>query len=357
MKIVVLRSVKTGERSVHDERYLQETDTHFAERVLGNLRSAPAFCTVCGPDCNNCRSPYGRKLEDDIAAVIDFPAVLPHVLEQPATHLPQEVPRNDVLLIIAIHGQILLEALKACRAWGTRGVVVPLEAGEWIKNAVRSEAYSIAEREGIEIAFPKPFCTFSPPAGTVLAEFRDRFHIGCPDVDLEVDDGKIVKAHVNTSAACGATYCVARWIVDRRLDENLEIEVVSKHWHAYPCTASMERDPDLNDDTPLHMAGQAHYAILKQVKEKVAGLEDPMVRSPLGTTVQKPIPPRENLENIEKAKRLILAELEKRQSVPLSGLRSPHGPSPAAISSALIILKREGRIRMNGMEIRAATES
>ena len=329
MKTVVLRSVKTGEQSAGDERYLQETDTHFAERVLGNLRSAPSFCTACGPDCNNCRSPYGRRLQNDIAAVIDFPAVLPHVLEQPATYLPRDVPPNDVLLVIAIHGQILLEALKICRGWGTRGVVVPLEAGEWIKNAMRSEAYRIAEREGIEIAFPKPFCTFGPPAGSVLAEFREHFHIGCPDVDLEVDDGKIVRARVNTSAACGATYCVARWLVDRRVDENLEIEVVSKHWHAYPCTASMERDPDLNGETPLHMAGQAHYGILKQVKDKVAGLEDPMVRSPLGTMVQKPIPPRENLLNIEKAKELILSELARRPSVLLPELRSPHGPSPA----------------------------
>jgi len=354
MKLVLLRSVDTGREKGPDDRYLQEVDTKFAERVLGNLRSKANFCTACGEDCNGCRAPYGRKLEKDIATVVDFPSVLPYVLEKPWEYVPEEIPDHDVLLVISIHEQVLLEVLKVCRGWGTRGVVVPLEAPEWMSHATRTKAFRICEATGVEIAFPKPFCAFRPPQGTVLEAFRQHFHIGCPDVDLRVEDGRIAEAHVNVSAACGATYSVARWLVGRGVEENLEIEVVSKHWHAFPCTASMERDPDLNDETPLHMAGQAHYAILTQVKDKVAGLEDPMVTSPLGTMVQRPIPPKENLANIEKAKTLVLRELAEKEQMTLAELRKSGQVSPAALNSAMVILKREGRITMDGGKARPA---
>jgi len=349
MKIVVLRS--SGEEKKTYGTYLQKFDTRFAVRVLGNLRDNAGFCTACGPDCTYCRKPYGRKLGRDIAAVVDFRCVLPYVLERPAEYLPASVPDHDVLLVINIHEQILLEVLKVCSGWGTRGVVVPLEAPGWMSSATRAAAYRICETAGVEIAFPKPFCSFRPPGGTVLADFREHFHVGFPDVDIEVVEGKIAKAHVNVSAACGATYAVARWLVGRSVEENLEIEVVSKRWHAYPCTASMERDPDLNDETPLHLAGQAHYAMLSQIKDKVAGLEDPMVRSPLGTVVQKPIPPKENLQNIEKAKALIVEKLGKHPVITLAQLRKTRTVSPAAINSALVILKREGKIRTEGSRV------
>jgi len=351
VKLVVLRSKRKGKERKADDKYLQEFDAEFAERVLGNLRSDVHFCTACGPECTFCREPYRRKLGNDIAAVIDFPAVLPYVLETPADHVPRGVPAHDVLLVINIHEQILLEVLKVCSGWGTKGVVVPLEAPEWMSRATKRQAYKIAETRGLELAFPKPFCSFRPPEGSVLAAFRQGFHIGCPDLRLDVDDGRITAAHVNVSAACGATYCVARWLVGRGVDENLEIEVVSKRWHAYPCTASMERDPELNDETPLHLAGQAHYAILSQVKEKVAGLEDPMVRSPLGTTVQRPIPPTENLANIENAKSLILDMLAGQPAVTLAQLRELPRVSPAAVNSALLILKQEGRIRSDARRV------
>ena len=350
MKLVVLRSRKSAAEEL-ENKYLQELDTKFAERVLGNLEGNTNFCKVCGPDCTFCRNPYQRRCGKDIAAVIDFPAVLPYVLEHPIGYLPDDVPPHDVLMVICIHEQILIEIVKACGNWGTRAVVVPLEAPEWMSGATRKRVYAICEGNGLEVAFPKPFCAFKPPEGTVLEKFRQYFHIGAPDVRLDVENDRITQAHVNVSAACGATYCVGRWLVGRGVKENLEIEIVSKRWHAYPCTASMQRDPDLNGDTPLHIAGQAHYAILSQVKEEVAGLEDPMVRSPLGTTVQRPIPPKENLRNIENAKTLVLGELQKGAPVTLAQLRTAREVSPAALNSALIILKNEGRIRTEGTDI------
>jgi len=352
MNVVILRSEKRKTEKEVQERYLQEFDTRYAERVLGNLRGGEDFCTACGPDCIFCRSrPHVRNYHQDIAKVIDFPAVLPYVLEEPASFAPKNVPGHDVLLAICIHEQILLEALKACGNWGTKGVVVPLEAPDWVSNATRSIAHRICKAKGIEISFPKPFCSFKPPKGSVLAKFREHFHIGYPDVDLRARNGQIVNACVKVCAACGATYCVARWLAGRNVQDNLEIEVVSKRWHAYPCTASMERDPELDDETPLHIAGQAHYSMLSQLKKQVAGLKSRLMMSPLGKIVQRPVPPQENLNNIKRAKQHILDELENHSPLTFASLRNQQRVNPAAINSALLILKKTGKIRTDGQSI------
>jgi len=353
MRVVVLRSVRQ-QRKRRKERYLQEQDTRFAERVLGNLRGGEDACTACGPDCNHCRRPYAEHFGKGVVGVVDFPAVLPYVLERPADLLPREMPPHDVLLAIGIHEQILLEVAKACPAWGTRGIVAPLEAPGWICGATRAEAHRVCEDAGVEISFPKPFCSFLPPRGSVLAEFRESLHIGRPDVELTLDGRRIREARVHVSAACGATYCVARWLVGRTLDENLEIEVISKRWHAFPCTASMERDPELGDETPLHVAGQAHYALLKPHKKRVAGLESPMVVSPVGKLVHRATPPEENRRKIEEARQGILQELATGEAVTLTALRKRLGATPAALNTALLLLKREGAIRSEGTTFRRA---
>ncbi|MBM4143588.1 MAG: hypothetical protein FJ225_08375 [Lentisphaerae bacterium] len=353
MKALILCSGGRARRR-KDVRYIQKLDTRFARRVLVNLRGEPGACASCGPDCNLCRERYAGRFGRDIAGAVEFPAVLPYLLENPRALLPREVPPHDVILAVAIHEQILLEAARTCGRWGTRGIVVPLEAPDWISGAARAEIHRVCERQGVEVAFPKPFCAFMPPRGSVLARFREHFHVGRPDVKLTIEKGAITDAEVRVSAACGATYAVARWLAGRKLSENLEIEVISKRWHAFPCTASMERDPELDDETPLHVAGQAHYAILAPYKQTVAGLESPLVTSPLGKLVQRPIPPAENLARIDEAKAFVLDSLAETGSVTLRELRQSRRVSPAALNSALLILKREGRIRSDGARISRA---
>ena len=184
----------------------------------------------------------------------------------------------------------------------------------------------------------------------MLAEFRKRFHIGKPEVRLDIRDGTIEKAHVEVSAACGATYYVARWLEGRRTDDDLKHEVISKRMHSYPCTASMKWDDELGD-TALHVATQAHYEILEPPERPAPEEQHGMVMSPLGTMLPKPVPPRENVKNIERAKEAILSELARRGSVSLRTLRKMPGITPAALNSALLMLKQEGKIRTEGRKI------
>jgi len=352
MKVVILRSSKTHPRNAAAGDYVQSFDTRYAERFIGNLVNSPDFCTSCGPDCIMCRKPYGRSFAEDIAGVLDFPATLPHVLEQPEDFVPPDVPKHDILIAIAVHEQILLAMLRKCDRWGTKGVVIPSESPGWISGAATAAARRICEGKGIEVAFPKPFCSFKPEDGSILADFRRRFHIGCPDVKLEIEGGEIRRAEVRVSAPCGATYYIARWLAGRRLTDDLEFEVISKRLHSYPCTAGMEWDKELGE-THLHISGEAHKKILAPLKAMSEEPED-SVLSPLGGRLPRPVPVQENMENIRNAENVLMTELDKRGALELRELREIKELSPAALSSAIIILKGEGRIKVENGSISKA---
>jgi len=349
MKILILRSQRQAVGSVPTDAYTQTFGGAYAERVLENLRGADDFCKACGPDCIACRKPYDRRFDENVAGVIAFPAVMPYVLENPADYVPRSVPAHDVLLAINIHEQLLIEAVRKSPQWHTRAIVAPIEAPDWVRPGTRAQARALARDSGVETAFPKPFCAFDPPAGTVLAQFRKHFHIGKPEVTLDVKDGRIDGAHVEVSAACGATYYVARWLTGKRLDDDLKYDVVSKRLHSYPCTASMDMDDELGD-TILHVAGQAHFEILAPL-EKEMPKSRPMVMSPLGRMVPQPVPVSENARNIEAAKEAILADLARGYPVRLKDLKCRRDLTPAAIQTALIILKQEQRLTAKGDSI------
>lgn len=343
MRVLILRSVKCGRVKGPDDHYLQQFDTLYADRVIGSLRGDPGFCTACAADCIHCRDPYREDFSRDIAGELHFPDVLPYVLEHPASHVPSNVPRHEALLVFHMHEQILLEFVRRCAEWGTRCVIMPLEEVDWISNGARKQVHALGEKQGVEIAFPKPFCGFLPPAGSALDVFRRHFRIGYPEVELKVRNNVITGADVRVSAACGSTYYIARWLVGRNLDEDLATEVISKRLHAYPCTASMRRDPELEDDTPLHIAGKAHNKILSPHKKVETDAEQDRVFSPLGMWLPRPIPPTDNLQNIERAKARILAELASNPSLRCHHFTANPGElSPASILSAWLMLKREG---------------
>jgi hypothetical protein len=344
MKLAFFKSDPAPRVEGGDPDYTLRFESRYADRFVGNLGGAENFCAACGPACVFCRKQIGRRFGDRIVKVVSFPGVLPYILEHPEEYVPRDLPPHDVLVVINIHEQVLLETLKVCRRWGTRGVIAPIEEMDWISGAARAEAERIAAREGIEIDFPRPFCTFRPPEGTLLAEFRRAFHIGEPEVRFEIAEGKIQSAHVEVSAPCGATYYIARGLVGRSVDEDLA-QIVSTRLHSYPCTASMEWDGEIND-TILHVGAHSHLNIL----EGIAAVRDPdeIVLSPLGRVVRNPLPLADNLRAVEQAEAAILAEMCTGRAVSLVDLRRLKRHSPAALHTALLNLVRAGKVRVEG---------
>ena len=161
---------------------------------------------------------------------------------------------------------------------------------------------------------------------------------------MAVENGRITKANVIASGACGSTYYIARWLLGRSLEDDLLTEVISKRLHSFPCTASMERDPELGDDTPLHIAGQAHNMILAKVKDIPPPLAD-HVLSPHGRMIQKAASPTDTLKNIARAKAVILDEVRANGTYTLAQARAKAPDlNPAAFISAALLLKKEGKL-------------
>jgi hypothetical protein len=350
MRILILRSRRRMRVRGEKDPYTQTFSDLYAGRVIGNLADEEGFCTACGADCIACRQPYGRRFGESLAGIIDLPGELPYLLENPERYVPQDIPPHEILLAINVHEQILLGFLERCSRRGTVGAVVPVESGEWVSGSARRQAEELCRYARMEVSFPKPFCAFDPPAGSKLAEFRKQFHIGKPSVELTVREGVIERAYVHVSAACGATYYVARHLEGRRADEDLRYDVVSKRLHSYPCTASMAWDEEL-DDTILHVAGEAHYEILEPLSGPAPQPEPGMVMSPVGRMVQAPTSPRENIENIERAKEAILAALAAAEAVSLADIECEGRLTPAALSSAVLLLKQEGKVRTEAGKI------
>ena len=355
MKLVVLRSRGTAGDDSGPAEYQPSFDQLYSERVI-RILTDPSACKVCGAKCVGCRASYPWANDTAPVAIIDIPAVLPHVIERPETWVPLEIPTHDVMLAIHVHEQVLLEVIKRCGDYGTKGIIVPVEHPDWVSGAAIATARKLCEKMGIEIAFPKPFCALCPPKGSVLDDFRERYHIGAPRVSISVADGRIAEARVEVSAACGATYYIARWLEGRSVSDDLAMDVVAKRMHSYPCTASMEREAELHGDTTMHVAGEAHLAMLDDVpgcscqRDDNAGQRAPSVEpaatvvTPAGKTVHMWGATRDSARNIDTARCEILTILGSQSTATLDEIRTGSSVTPAAISSALLLLLREGEI-------------
>lgn len=144
-----------------------------------------------------------------------------------------------------------------------KAIIVPQESPAPI---ARLQIEAVCAREGIEIAFPKPFCDLQPRNDLPLIKrIVEEFKIGRPEVKVEVDRrGRIAHVDVLRSAPCGSTWFVAKQLTGVEVKNTQELyDRISEAHHSYPCTASMERDRELGD-TILHKAG---YMIRAAVEE------------------------------------------------------------------------------------------
>ncbi len=251
----------------------------FSERVINHLKNDYAdLCNGCGNDCDHCRDKFPVlfpvDFKEDIAGVILLPAELPYYVDDPGAYLPEELPPHDVMLAIHVHEDLLLSLPGRAHNAGAKAFIVPSEDPAWLSQWIRGRLKKICDQLEMESAFPKPFCSFLPtPDQPVTSEFARRFRIGKPKIKLRVQDGRIIDAQVITSAPCGCTYFVARNLIGREIDENLNVDVTAKYWHSYPCVASMDVDRELAD-APLHKGGYLHYeAVADAVKDEMPEMD------------------------------------------------------------------------------------
>ncbi|RLF17353.1 MAG: thymidylate synthase [Thermoprotei archaeon] len=234
----------------------------FGERVMGNLMNYSIFCRACDVTCEHCRASYG-SYASDIYWLHEVPKDLPTFIDDPSQYLPRELPELDILLVIGVHPDILSTIPDMVSSSTIKAVIVPIECKDWCPPGLRRQLTERFEEIGVEAAFPKPFCSFTLSGKRYLDAFIERYRVGRPILEVDIDGGVVKRATVVRSAPCGATWFISRQILNKRIVE-IE-EAVSKAHHAYPCTGSMQVDPEIGD-TILHKAG---YMAREAVKDAI----------------------------------------------------------------------------------------
>ena len=165
-----------------------------------------------------------------------------------------DLPKADVAVVIDIHPDILLDLPENLTHY--KALIVPIERPT--PKGFLNQLETICEDIGLELATPKPFCSLNPKCG-VVKEFVEYFQIGYPIFKAQTIDlgDKIVISQIEVirGQPCGLAWFVAeklRGFVFRSRDELWSY--LSELHHSYPCTASMQVDPDYGD-TLLHVSG------------------------------------------------------------------------------------------------------
>jgi len=259
--------------------YGEGSDTEMlTKKFVGNLINSEDFCKACenleiNVKCDKCR----EHLKNFSSSIYFYDKVgenAPDFIEDPEKYLPKDLPPVDFLLIVGIHQDLLSGLPDYLKNKGIKAVIVPIEDPKWVPPGLQSQVLKDFEKNDIEAAFPKPFCSLSKEinefneVGVHLTKKRDNiykfiefFKIGVPIVSflLSKDGESIEDTCVIQSAPCGSTYYIIQQLKSKYFKNgrsgNLSLnERISKAHHAYPCNASMEQDSILKDSI-LHIGG------------------------------------------------------------------------------------------------------
>ena len=236
----------------------------FGERVIGNLLNFRNFCISCDKLCIFCRDDKRLDFANNITGIYTQPQDLPVYIEEPKKYLPSSLTKNDVLLAINMHPDIITELPSMAKDAGTRLIIAPIEEPNWLSAGLRNQIKEKCEKVGIVFTAPKPVCSLKKNEDPLIYDFIEYFKIGFPKFKIGVMDNNIATVQIIYSQPCGCAYYVGQKLKKVPVDSKLD-EVISNAHHAYPCTASMERDAEIKD-TILHKAG---YIIREAVHEAI----------------------------------------------------------------------------------------
>jgi len=252
----------------------------FGINLIANLVNASGFCISCADACTLCKS--GKyNLAGDLVCVIEMPDPdsLDDFLDDVAPHIPPGIPQADIAIVVNVHPDIIFGLLPILKDKGYKGIIGGSERPKELPLGLRTQLADEAGKLGMEEAFAKPFCALRPnPATPAINAFMEKAHFGEPMLKIVTQKSRagketVLAANVIRSAPCGSTWYVAKRMTGIETDQPDLRERISEAHHAYPCTASMDQDPELKD-TILHKAG---YIIREAVEDSIkrAGRAEP----------------------------------------------------------------------------------
>jgi len=241
----------------------------YLERVIRNLINDPSFCNPCGLYCDSCKySAYGYARNIRAAVQLQCSSELPAFIDNPEKYMPKKIPKADLCIASGLHKDLLLELPHHLQKFGIKGLIVPIEDFNEVPSGLRKQVEEKCQELGLENVFPKPFCSLEPAEGKpLISRFVTELKVGRPSLEvLTAKRGKrefVDSAVVMRSAPCGSTWYIGRKLVGVETRRQILYDAIAKAHHSYPCTATMNIDPEIKEPI-LHIGG---YIIREEVEK------------------------------------------------------------------------------------------
>lgn len=241
----------------------------FAERVIRNLINDPSFCKSCGLYCDSCKYNVYSFVRNIRAAIqLPNPSELPTFIDNAEKYMPKNIPKASLCITSGLHKDLLLELPNYIQKAGIEGLIVPVEDFNEVPSGLKKQVEDKCCELGLESAFPKPFCSLEPAEDKpVISRFVNEIMVGKPLLEiLTAKWGKhevIESVTVKRSVPCGSTWYVARKLVGVEKRREILYDAIAKAHHSYPCTATMNVDPEMKEPI-LHVGGY----IIREAVEK-----------------------------------------------------------------------------------------
>ncbi|NOZ59890.1 MAG: hypothetical protein GXO66_10015 [Euryarchaeota archaeon] len=180
---------------------------------------------------------YGEGIELQVFSV---PEALPELIDNPEDFLPEEL-EADLVLDYLYHPDLSEHLLAVAKRKGIP-VIAP---GRRLKGAIT----------------PPTCCGLgdSKEAGEYGRQF------GTPELEVEVEEGRVKSVRVKRGAPCGATWAAAEKVRGLPVEEALHRFALEVQ---FVCRAAAGYEVGQVRKAPLHFAGEVHIAAFKRALER-----------------------------------------------------------------------------------------
>ena len=195
------------------------------------------------------------------------PVALPLVIDDPDEFLPGSLPETDLLLVLTESPgltDLVPDMVSLC---GAEAVIVALDRRSAGRPGLRRQVRQRLQAQGVDSAFPMPFCSLVPSTQQHpwIATFAR--HFGRPELTFQIEGGRIGRCAIVRETPCGNTSYIAENLVGARQEDAVEKAGLLHHY--YPCWGGMEADPVSGEHTLLHIAATlAQKAVARTLKSK-----------------------------------------------------------------------------------------
>ena len=203
-------------------------------------------------------SEYGRRIVQNIinrgspkweVKVHEFKGTLPLIIDESEEYVPKDCPESDLILSLCENSSIIQLLPAIAKKAGVKAVIVAVDNPLWVPLGLQKQIAEELDQIGVASAFSKPLCSLTETRDQWISEFARFF--GKPKLTI---NGKNVvdEVIVECGAPCGSTWFIAEKLKGvKTADAN---QIAGLLLHNYPCLASMQIDPNV-EDTIMHLSG------------------------------------------------------------------------------------------------------